>query len=50
MYHSTKENKGNYTITTFIKRGLQLTSFKEFNRFRKSCLPQLGRVNSFMML
>lgn len=50
MYHSTKENNGNYTITTFIKRGLELTSIKEFNRFRKSYLPQLGGVNSFLML
>lgn len=32
MYNSTKENKGNYTIATFIKRGLELTSVKEFNR------------------
>lgn len=38
MYRSTKENKGNYTIGTFIKRGLELTSIKEFKTFRNRYL------------
>lgn len=42
MYRSSKENKGNYTIATFIKRGLELTSLKEFNRFANSYLPEIG--------
>lgn len=50
MYHSTKENKGNYTIATFIKRGLELTSFREFNKFCKIYLPDCGGVNRFIML
>ena len=41
MYNSTKENNGNYTISSFIKRGLELTSIKEFNRFVKNYLPEI---------
>lgn len=50
MYRSTKENKGNYTIATFIQRGLELTSIKEFNRFKINYLPHISRIKSFMML
>lgn len=35
MYKSNKENNGNYTISTFIKRGIELTSITEFNRIKK---------------
>ena len=41
MYKSTKENKGEYNLKTFIKRGIELTSISEFNRFRKCYLPQM---------
>lgn len=50
MYNSTKENNGNYTISTFIKRGLELTSIKEFNRFAKSYLPGTNCVKKFFLL
>ena len=50
MYRSTKENKGNYTIVTFIKRGLELTSVKEFNRLVNSYLPEIGGVRKCFML
>ena len=42
MYRSTKENKGEYTLKPFIKRGIELTSISEFNSFRKRYLPQMG--------
>ena len=44
MYRSTKENKGEYTLKTFIKRGIELTSISEFNSFRKRYLPQMGEA------
>lgn len=47
MYRSTKENKGEYTIKSFIQRGLELTSVSEFNRFRKRYLPQIGGVKFY---
>lgn len=50
MYRSTKENHGNYNMMSFIQRGLELTSPKEFNLFRKRYLPELGRLNSFLLL
>lgn len=42
MYNSTKENHGNYTMMTFIQRGLELTSIKEFKLFRKRYIPERG--------
>lgn len=42
MYGSNKENKGNYSLIGFIRRGLELTSIREFNNFRIRYLPQLG--------
>lgn len=45
MYRSTKENKGEYTIKSFIQRGLELTSVSEFNRFRKRYIPQMWGEN-----
>lgn len=50
MYSSTKENKGNYTIITFIKRGLQLTSVKAFNSLAKSYLPETWWGKKFLLL
>ena len=50
MYNSTKENNGNYTISTFIKRGLELTSIKEFNRFAKIYLPRTNYIRKFFLL
>lgn len=50
MFRSTKENKGNYTISTFIQRGLELTSIKEFNRFAKIYLPEIGWAKKIMLL
>lgn len=50
MYHSTKENKGNYSLVSYIQRGLELTSPKEFNSFQKRYLPELGLCRKFIML
>lgn len=50
MYRSTKENKGNYTFTTFLKRGIELTSVKEFNRVRKKYFPQMNFIKRMVML
>ena len=50
MYRSTKENKGEYTLKTFIKRGIELTSISEFNSFRKRYLPQIGGVKCLFLL
>lgn len=50
MYRSTKENKGEYTLKTFIKRGIELTSISEFNSFRKRYLPQMGGVKCLFLL
>lgn len=50
MYRSTKENKGNYTFTEFIKRGMELVSIRQFNRFRKRYLPKQGGVRNFLMM
>ena len=50
MYNSTKENNGNYTISSFIKRGLELTSIKEFNRFVKNYLPEISCARKFFLL
>lgn len=50
MYRSTKENKGNYTIKTYIQRGLELTSLKEFNKFRRRYLPDQSWCKNFCML
>ena len=50
MYYSNKENKGNYTVVSYIKRGLELTSIKEFNKFRKRYLPnQIWLKNIFLL-
>ena len=50
MYYSNKENQGSYTIVSYIKRGLELTSVKEFNKFRKRYLPnQAWSKNVFML-
>ena len=48
MYRSTKENKGEYTLKTFIKRGIELTSISVFNSFRKRYLPQIGGGKMFV--
>lgn len=50
MYNSTKQNHGNYTIATYIKRGLALTSPKEFKKFRQVYLPKQGCWKNFTML
>ena len=42
MYRSNKENKGNYSLIGFIRRGLELTSIRKFNNFRIKYLPKLG--------
>lgn len=42
MYNSTKENKGNYTVATYLKRGMELTSIKLFNQFKYKYLPGGG--------
>lgn len=49
MYRSTKENKGNYTVKTFISRGLELTSIKLFNYYIKSYLPKQSKVTNLIM-
>lgn len=50
MFNSTKENQGNYTISTFIRRGLELTSIKEFNRFAKDYLPGISWWRRILLL
>lgn len=50
MYRSTKENKGNYTLFSYVKRGLELTSPKEFRRFRIRYLPDIGWWRHFWLL
>lgn len=50
MYRSTKENHGKYNIATYIQRGMELCSPKEFSGFRKRYLPNQGSFKSFLML
>lgn len=50
MYYSTKENHGKYTLTTYIKRGLELCSPREFFSYRKRYLPKLGTFRSVVLL
>ena len=50
MYRSTKDNHGNYSLISYIQRGLELTSIKEFILFRKRYLPTMGSINSFFLL
>ena len=49
MYRSTKGNKGNYSVISYIQRGLELTSIKEFRLFKNRYLPELGWWRSFGM-
>lgn len=41
MYKSTKENHGNYNLLSYLQRGVELCSIKEFNHFRKRHCPNL---------
>lgn len=42
MLYSTKENHGNYSITSYIKRGVELCSPKELLSYQRDYLPEIG--------
>lgn len=50
MYKSTKENHGNYNLFTYLQRGVELCSIKEFCRFRRKYRPNLSFIGSCIML
>lgn len=50
MHDSNKENQGNYTVRTFIKRGLELTSVTYFRRRMKEYLPNASTIKTLILL
>lgn len=50
MYNSTKTNHGNYSFFSYLQRGLQLCSIREFKAFRKRYLPDQSCLSNLIML
>ena len=49
MLNSTKENHGNYTLVTYIKRGLELCSPMEFLSYMKEYLPKRSTLKTLFL-
>lgn len=50
MHDSSKENQGKYTVSSYIKRGLELTSIKYFRLRMKEYLPGTSGIKTFILL